>query len=199
MVLGDSVIRLVSQPDRLKVPRSTRVRYQVGFAWDGLALAAALGLVVAGMVVGAGWGFLLYLGASILGMAAIIGLALGRHNFRPLNLVERRRVPLLWGRVRDGMVVLMPGPRVKRSRNLNIVPGEAVTVDVAPDRSRVVFGVVVALRWTLTSGGRSTSFRTYFEPDVAFFDEVETALAGIGVRPVFSYQLLSHSFSSADK
>ena len=78
-------------------------------------------------------------------------------------------------------------------------PGQTVTVDVAPDRSQVLLGVVVTLKWTITSGGRSTSFLTYFDPDVAFFDEVETALAGIGVQSVFSYRPLRHSFSWADK
>jgi len=199
MAVGDAVMMLVSQPDRLTVPRSTRVRYQVVLAWGGLVLAAALGLVVAGMVVGAGWGFLLYVGAYFLGAAAIIALALLIRGFRQLNLVERRHTPLLWGRVRDGVVVLMPGPRVKRSRYLSVEPGQTVTVDVAPDLRQVVAWVVVALKWTITSGGRSTSFRTYFEPDVAFFDEVETAFASIGVRPVFSYQPLSHSFYWADK
>ena len=198
MTLSDTMMPLVTQPARLAVPRSTRLRFQGLFAIDAVFLAGALGLVAAGVAVGGVIGaFMIFVGA-MMGAGATIGLSTGMPGYKALNLAERHHAPLLWAETRDGFVMLTPGPTPKRSRQLLVVPDETVTVDVAPDLRRSLFYVVIALKWTISSGGRSTKFSTYFEPDPELFGEVGLALAGIGLHPVFTYRPLSHSAFFSD-
>jgi hypothetical protein len=136
--------------------------------------------------------------AAMMGAAATVGLSTGIPSYRTLNDVERHRAPLLWAATRDGFVMLTPGPGPKRSRQSLVVPGETVAVDVAPDLRRSLFYVVIALKWTISTGGRSIKFSTYFEPDPEFFGEVGLALSGIGLHPVFTYRPLSHSVFFSD-
>lgn len=198
MTLSDTLTPLVIQPDRLMVPRSTRVRYQALFALDGLFLLIALGLLGGGVTVGGAAGTVMFFIAAMMGVPGVIGLDTGTPSYRALNLTERRRLPLLFGHMQDSFVVLTPGPHPKRSRELLVVPGAAVTVDVAPDLRHSLFYVVIALKWTISSGGRSTRFTTYFEPDPQFFNQVGEALAAVGLQPVFTYRPLSHSVLFAD-
>lgn len=198
MTLSDTMMPLVIQPARLVVPRSTRLKYQALFAIDAAFLAGALGLVAAGVAVGGAAGaFMIFVGA-MMGAGATVGLSTGMPSYKALNLAERHHAPLLSCEARDGFIVLTPGSTPKRSRQLLVVPGETVTVDVAPDLRRSLFYVVIALKWTISSGGRSTKFSTYFEPDAEYFGEVGLALSGIGLHPVFTYRPLSHSAFFSD-
>jgi len=198
MTFGDTWTPLVTQPDRLAVPRSTRWRFQGLFALDAAVLAGALGLVAAGVAVGVAAGAIMILVAAMMGAAATVGLSTGMPRYKALNLAERRHAPLLSCEARDGFIMLAPGPTARRSRQLLVVPGETVTVDVAPDLRHSLFYVVVALKWTISTGGRSIKFSTYFEPDPECFGEVGAAFASVGLHPMFTYRPLSHSVFFAD-
>lgn len=198
MTLTELPTPLVVQPERLRVPRSTHSRYVGLLAFDSVVLVAMVALAAAGVMVGSVAGALMVLVAVFMVAAVAVGFATGIPSYRALSLVERGRVPLLWGETRDSFVVLTPGPRPKRSKELVLLPGTMVNVDVAPNLRHSLFYVVLALKWTITCEGRSTSFSTFFEPDPEFFDEVGRALAGMGLYPVFTYRPLSHSVMFAD-
>ncbi|MCB2412791.1 hypothetical protein LGT39_08025 [Demequina sp. TTPB684] len=197
-MLTETPVPLVIQPERLSVPRSTRMRYRALFALDAAILVMMAGLAAAGVAVGSAVGAVMVFVAVLMAAMAIIGFATGIPSYRMLDRVERGRVPLLWAEARDSFVVLTPGPRPKRSKELLVVPGAMVNVDVAPNLRHSLFYVVLALKWTISCEGRSTRFTTFFEPDPAFFDEVGRALADTGLHPAFTYRPLSHSFYFAD-
>lgn len=197
-MLTETPTPLVVQPDRLRVPRSTHMRYRALFAVDAVILVMMVGLAAAGVVVGSVAGAAMIFVAIVMIAAVTIGFATGIPSYRLLDRVERGRAPLLWGEARDSFVVLTPGPRPKRSMELVVLPGSMVNVDVAPNLRHSLFYVVLALKWTVSCEGRSTRFTTFFEPDPEFFDQVGRALASTGVHPVFTYRPLSHSFYFAD-
>lgn len=199
---------LLIQPGRLRVPAYTRKRLRALFALDaavvtGGVVVAIGGAVIASLVVDSGETRLLFvLGAVALGLLVavpgVVGIVTGLAMRRRFDSVERDGQPVMWARADESFAYLAPGPKFNPHREVPIPRGWAVHVDVAPDPQALLFWVPVALRWRVLGPYGMLTFRTYFEPDPAYFEEVRLALASVGIAAAFSYQPLSYRPSIPD-